>query len=154
GQITFVNGPVDYISVLVSNETPMYLDAYNSSGTLLAEAGPAASNVDTGTMDQLLITRATPDVSYVIIHDTGNFFLADSICTDAADAATTPTGGPVGNQMSGNPSMNKVQCQSKSPVNCASGDFWHTFTDLSVPGRGMPLDLTRTYNSALTATAS
>jgi RHS repeat-associated protein len=34
-----------------------------------------------------------------------------------------------------------------SPVNCGSGDFWHTFTDLEVPGRGIPLELTRTYNS-------
>jgi RHS repeat-associated protein len=33
------------------------------------------------------------------------------------------------------------------PINCASGDFWHTFTDVSVSGRGPDLDLTRTYNS-------
>jgi RHS repeat-associated protein len=33
------------------------------------------------------------------------------------------------------------------PVNCASGDFWHTFTDASIPGYGPGLDLTRTYNS-------
>jgi RHS repeat-associated protein len=66
----------------------------------------------------------------------------------------TPTGGAVGDQMAGNPSMNAVQCESGPyPINCASGDFWHTFNDLSVPGRGVPLDLTQTYNSALTATA-
>ncbi len=35
----------------------------------------------------------------------------------------------------------------KYPVNCASGDFWHTFTDASIPGYGPGLDLTRTYNS-------
>ncbi len=33
------------------------------------------------------------------------------------------------------------------PVNTATGDFFHTFTDLSVPGRGIPLEVTRTYNS-------
>ncbi|HQU27002.1 MAG TPA: DUF6531 domain-containing protein [Acidimicrobiales bacterium] len=33
------------------------------------------------------------------------------------------------------------------PVNPASGDFWHTFTDASIPGYGPSLDLTRTYNS-------
>ena len=106
-------------------------------------------------MDQLLITRATPDVAYVIVHDTGNYFAVDSVCTDAAGTSATPVGGSVGDQMSGNLSMKPVQCQSgPHPVNCASGDFWHTFTDLSVPGRGVPLDLTRTYNSALTSTAS
>ena len=38
------------------------------------------------------------------------------------------------------------------PVDCASGDFWHTFTDVSVPGRGPALDLTRTYNSLAAGT--
>jgi RHS repeat-associated protein len=33
------------------------------------------------------------------------------------------------------------------PVNCASGDFWHSFTDVSIPGRGPGLTQTRTYNS-------
>ena len=33
------------------------------------------------------------------------------------------------------------------PVNCATGEFWHSFTDLSVPGRGLPLTLTRSYSS-------
>jgi RHS repeat-associated protein len=35
----------------------------------------------------------------------------------------------------------------RDPVDCASGDFFHTFTDDSVPGYGPTLDLTRTYNS-------
>lgn len=38
------------------------------------------------------------------------------------------------------------------PVDAPTGNFWHTFDDLSVPGRGMPLDLTRTYNSMSAAT--
>src|SRR5206468_988848 len=32
-------------------------------------------------------------------------------------------------------------------VNTAIGNFWHTYTDLSIPGRGVPLLFTRTYNS-------
>ena len=36
---------------------------------------------------------------------------------------------------------------ASDPVDCASGDFFHTFTDVSVPGYGPALDLTRTYNS-------
>ncbi len=38
------------------------------------------------------------------------------------------------------------------PVDAPTGNFWHTFNDLSVPGRGIPLDLTRTYNSMSAAT--
>jgi RHS repeat-associated protein len=33
------------------------------------------------------------------------------------------------------------------PVNTASGDFWHTFTDFDIPGRGFNLHFDRTYNS-------
>jgi RHS repeat-associated protein len=39
-----------------------------------------------------------------------------------------------------------------SPVDAPTGNFWHTFEDLSVPGRGMALHLTRTYNSSAAAT--
>ena len=34
------------------------------------------------------------------------------------------------------------------PINTATGEFFRTFNDLSVPGRGMPLAFTRTYSSA------
>jgi RHS repeat-associated protein len=36
---------------------------------------------------------------------------------------------------------------TRFPVNVITGNFWHTFSDLSTPGRGYPLDLARTYNS-------
>ena len=51
----------------------------------------------------------------------------------------------------GEASKNSVGCSHKAtpgdPVDCASGDFYHTFTDVSIPGYGPLLDLTRTYNS-------
>jgi RHS repeat-associated protein len=47
-----------------------------------------------------------------------------------------------------NESTNQVNCSTSAPVNCATGVFWHTFADFSVPGRGVPLDLTRTYESS------
>ncbi len=37
------------------------------------------------------------------------------------------------------------------PVNCATGNFYETQTDLSVGGRGVGLNLTRTYNSQAAA---
>jgi RHS repeat-associated protein len=52
-----------------------------------------------------------------------------------------------------NPSTNPVNCSTHAPVNCATGVFWHSFTDFSVPGRGVPLDLTRTYESSEAGTA-
>ena len=46
-----------------------------------------------------------------------------------------------------NPRMPLNQCVSGKPISCATGDFWHTFDDLSVPGRGPALNLQRTYNA-------
>ncbi len=150
GRIDFANGPVDYFSLLVSAATPVQLDAYDQNNNLLATAGPLASNYNTGTMDELKVTRAARDVAYVIIHDTGNYFEVDAICTDASGTAITPTGGPIGvfEQPSGDETETPVQCQATpNPINCATGNFWHSFDDLAVPGRGVTLDVRRTYNS-------
>jgi RHS repeat-associated protein len=43
------------------------------------------------------------------------------------------------------PWMPRSKCGD--PVNCAIGNFYETQTDLAVGGRGVGLDLTRTYNS-------
>jgi RHS repeat-associated protein len=42
---------------------------------------------------------------------------------------------------------NRTSCGAADPVDCASGNFSHTFTDVSLAGRGPGIDLTRTYNS-------
>lgn len=47
-----------------------------------------------------------------------------------------------------NPSIPATGCSSSRPVNCATGDFWHSFTDVSVPARGLPLGFERTYDLA------
>jgi RHS repeat-associated protein len=46
-----------------------------------------------------------------------------------------------------NPSEHQTTCSVGQPVNCATGEFWHTFSDLTIPGRGAPLDFNRTYTS-------
>jgi RHS repeat-associated protein len=149
GRMTFANGPASDFSILVSAGEPVELEAYNASEELLA-AVAMGPNIETGTMDELKITRSLPEMAYVVVHGTGNFFLVDSVCTNAPKTYTTPVGGAIGDQMAGNPSMNPVQCEYGAyPVNCATGDFWHTFTDVSIPSRGLPLAVTRTYNSAL-----
>jgi YD repeat-containing protein len=51
-----------------------------------------------------------------------------------------------------NPSEMPTTCSRAAPVNCATGTFWHTFTDASVPGLGAPLQFTRTYSSAAAVT--
>ncbi len=59
------------------------------------------------------------------------------------DATLTPAA-----QEIRSPDILPTSCDCGSwPINSDTGSFWHTFTDLSVPGNGMSLDLTRTYSS-------
>jgi hypothetical protein len=83
GRIDFTNGGASSFSLLVSDYTPIYLDAYASDGTLLETAGPSSSNTFTGHMTELKVTEPTRSIAYVMVHDTGNYFEVDSICTDA-----------------------------------------------------------------------
>ena len=54
-----------------------------------------------------------------------------------------------------NPSEFTCNCFSTSyPVNDATGNFTHTFDDISIPGRGKALDFSQTYNSLNAGTAS
>jgi RHS repeat-associated protein len=67
----------------------------------------------------------------------------------------TPLGGPptVLEEPGGsNPSWLQCTCARRhagDPVDTATGYFSQGFHDLSTPGRGVPLDFSRTYNSAL-----
>jgi hypothetical protein len=89
GRIDFPKGPASYFSLLVSNLTPVFLEGYDASDNLLATAGPSSANVDTGHMSELKITRATKDMAYVIVHDEGNFFIIDDVCTNAPETPNT-----------------------------------------------------------------
>ena len=63
-------------------------------------------------------------------------------------ASTQLTGG-------GNPASNLTACSATSnPVNCATGSFWHSVNELSVPGRGVPLDFGLTYDASMSSSAS
>jgi YD repeat-containing protein len=62
-----------------------------------------------------------------------------------------------GERMGGGNPSDPSSCQgalnnvTSNPCDAASGNFWHTFNDMSVPGRGPALGLTRTYNSLAAA---
>ncbi len=45
-------------------------------------------------------------------------------------------------------------CSAADPVECSDGDFYQTFSLISIPGRGVPLQLSLTYNSALASQGS
>jgi RHS repeat-associated protein len=73
---------------------------------------------------------------------------------EALTGAMIVTGGPSVSEQGGppNPAEKPVTISAGCPVNCATGVFWHQWGDLHVPGRGVPLDFQRTYNSAAAGT--
>jgi hypothetical protein len=90
GRMDLVDGPASYFSLLVSNLTPVSLDAYDSSGKLIGTAGPSRSNTGTGTMNELRITTGSRIIDHLVVHDTGNYFEVDSVCSDAPGLPTQP----------------------------------------------------------------
>jgi len=64
-------------------------------------------------------------------------------------ASTVVSGGPSPIEQGGAPNRSErhTTCSTGHPVNCATGAFWHEFTDAQVPGRGVPLESTRTYST-------
>lgn len=69
-------------------------------------------------------------------------------------SSTVVSGGPSLTEQGGAPNRSEHHstCSTGRPVNCATGAFWHEFTDTSIPGRGVPLEFTRTYSSMNAAT--
>jgi RHS repeat-associated protein len=60
------------------------------------------------------------------------------------------SGGPSPHEQAGDGPIDEHDCgcsSTISPVNNNTGNFYHTYTDLFIPGRGIPLSFSRTYNS-------
>lgn len=76
-----------------------------------------------------------------------------------AGSTTPPIGGPVTDSQTfgpgGSPSIPNAANTYRScgdPVDCATGNFSESFTDLAVPGRSTPLSFVRTYNAHAAST--
>lgn len=63
---------------------------------------------------------------------------------DTAGASPVEIPGPAADD---GPAPNVPVVNCGDPVNCATGNFWERFTDFSIGGRGVGLNLTRTYNA-------
>jgi len=101
---------------------------------------------------KLVISNAKPEksltrfiVSFVLVV-TACIGPVSLIGTSVA-GATTPTSPTSVASADDVPNMS-TDAVGNFPIDPESGDFWHTFTDISVNGFGPGLDLARTYNSA------
>ena len=89
------------------------------------------------------VTPGATNHARLAIADAGDAILDTAVFIEGRSGTS-----PVRHGGDGTKSASKNQChKTKGPVNCATGNFWHTFTDLTVPGRGPALDFNRTYNS-------
>jgi len=70
--------------------------------------------------------------------------------------ASSPTGLRAGSQLYGgsNPGESGSTVSAAKSVTTVNGNLWSTVTELSVPGRGRALQLTRTYNGLAAASES
>ena len=82
GKITFDNGDATYVSLDYTAANTFYLEAYDAVGNLL-DVDTGAANYNTGGPGSLYVSHATTNISYVIVHDAGNFWIVDDIQTDA-----------------------------------------------------------------------
>ena len=76
GRIDFTGATTMTASMLTSTAYGTYLDAYDSSGNFLATSY-AGENIWTGSMSEIKVTAS--DIAYVIVHDTGNYWLIDDL---------------------------------------------------------------------------
>lgn len=99
----------------------------------------------------------TPDQTGGVVNFTGGLAPGQTAYFSLEEPLTATTvivGGPTAGEQGGssNLSENPTTCSRAQPVNCATGVFWHQFTDLAIPGRGAALNFSRTYSSSQAAT--
>ena len=73
------------------------MEAYNSEDELIETSGWAQNNLNTGTLTRLTVEAGWGEtIAYVIIHDTGNYWIMDDLCTDANQVVVPVPGRSVG----------------------------------------------------------
>ena len=135
---------------------------YMSSGEFVFAANFQVPTGDTGCYGQWTVafqfTQTFDDGVQLTSSNSDAFTVyADKASYVAAGySQATPTGGPIqpSEQYGGCSCGYPTQAQATNyPIDTASGNFWHTFQDLQIPGRGPQITLSRTYNSGNAATS-
>ena len=134
--------------------------AVRYGGQTYAYGATYLGNVGAHTGRIMGIAGTTNQGGYVLMDTTGQqYAYGNAVYVDkpaprhtaqaghTAGAAAGRERHPAGGRAPGNPVTNYTEPCAGDPVNCESGDLWETDTDVTVPGDGPHLDLTRSYNS-------
>ncbi|HUR23469.1 MAG TPA: RHS repeat-associated core domain-containing protein, partial [Acidimicrobiales bacterium] len=127
--------------------------APNGIITTVAGNGGAGFGGDGGPATSASFNR--PDD--VALDGRGNVMVADEKNNRIRGVEAIAVGGPVGGSISPREILGGENACSPCvtsdatayPVNTSTGNFWHTFDQMAIPGRGIPLALSHTYNSEL-----
>ncbi|MFL5893725.1 MAG: RHS repeat-associated core domain-containing protein [Thermoleophilaceae bacterium] len=132
-----------------------HLAAPGESGTSLSTSMPDPTTLDDLT-DRAMADPDNMDAVNTIIRDGGGPDLTGpgGSCGSACvpiDTRTTPIPPDAAN--GGGTALTPPFSHCGDPVVCATGDFYETYSDLRIPGRGRSIDAERSYNSSLAANA-
>ena len=85
GRIDFTEGTATYLSLLCSTYSGLVIEGYDADDNLIATSGWADDNLHTRTLTRLTIEapQGGPGMKYVVMHDSGNYWIVDDIATDA-----------------------------------------------------------------------
>lgn len=82
GRIDFLNQDGSTFTTGYSSASNLYVEAYDVSNNLIDQAIGSA-NTGAGHLDYLTVNSGSANIAYIIIHDTGNFWLTDNMSGDA-----------------------------------------------------------------------
>lgn len=95
GRISFDNQDATYVALRYSCNSTFTMEAYSAAGVLIdTDSGPANlrfTNSNAGGPGLLRVDwNGVNHIAYVIVHDTGNFWVIDNVVTDASGVTPAP----------------------------------------------------------------
>ncbi|MFH1893445.1 MAG: PEP-CTERM sorting domain-containing protein [Candidatus Zixiibacteriota bacterium] len=86
GRIDFLNQDGSFFTTGYSSQSDFFVEAYDVNDNLIDAASGAANTQWEGVygLDYLTVSSAMNDIAYVMIHDTGNYWLTDNMSGDAS----------------------------------------------------------------------
>jgi len=87
GRIDFLSKDGSYFTTGYNSYYDFYVEAYDEFDNLIDSQVGAPNTQAQGNyqLDYLTVASASPNIAYVLLHDSGNFWLADNMSGDASD---------------------------------------------------------------------